>query len=383
MCLYSIDLPMDRSLVTLPREKLIVYGMGGAFHWFHEIFMIGAGYRPEYLVDRKRGNGEFYEGIPITPDLSYSIPESERHRYTVVVCVGTLDAFNSIEDTLFAQGFLNIVWLHRLYEVHDPFCLSRLDFATEDMPRREQAIADARALFKDELSRAVFDCYIETHRTKAPVPIPQSPADDQYFPQDIGKIISFNQFILCGSGKHDLTRLGEKLPSTIECLLAFEADPYVFKEVSGDFAQSAQMSRLRQMAKNIVLLPCAVSSKTGCHAFASASHSATPRPAPSGFGSRLSQDGSEWVQTIALDEVIHGNKPSYICMDIEGEELEAITGARRIIESGATDLAVSVYHKASHIWEIPLRIHSFNPDYRLHLRNYTGYCVETILYASS
>jgi hypothetical protein len=136
------------------------------------------------------------------------------------------------------------------------------------------------------------------------------------------------------------------------------------------------------MVRNIILLPCAVSSNTACRTFASASHSAVPRPTPSGFGSRLHPDGVELVQTVALDEVIHDVEPSYICMDIEGEELAAITGARRIIESGTADLAVSVYHKASHAWEIPLLIHSLNPNYCLHLRNYTGHCVETVLYAS-
>jgi len=44
-------------------------------------------------------------------------------------------------------------------------------------------------------------------------------------------------------------------------------------------------------------------------------------------------------------------------------------------------MAISVYHKIPDIWEIPLLINEFSINYKLYLRNYSGFVYETILYA--
>lgn len=367
--------------LPLPREKLIVYGLGGAFHWFHEIFMIRQGYRPDYLVDRSVQDGDYHEGIPTCADVAQRIPLQERDQYTVVVCAGKEDTFCSIRAALLGRGFVKVIWLHQLYEIHDPFGLSKDDFAPANAGQHDELIGTARALLEDDRSREIFDCFIETHRTKTPVVIPMSHPDEQYFPDDIGIDISLERIVLCGGGPHDLNRFARKIARPVESLHVFEADPYVFRSIADNTWLSERPSRLRCLAREVTLSPCAVSSTTGIRPFKSASNPAIPRVFPPGFGSRLAADGDSTVQTVALDHVIQGIEPAYICMDIEGEELEALKGARRIIESSRTNFAISVYHKASHIWEIPLLIHSFNSDYSFHLKNYTGFCPETILYA--
>lgn len=364
---------MNAPPLPLPKKNLIVYCLGGAFHWFHEIFMRRLGYRPDFFVDRTMPTGSVFEGIPAFSDIGPRIPMPDRGRYTVVVCAGKEEAFLSIQAALVRDGFQSVVWLHQLYEVHDPFELSRHDFDAPGAAQREENIFAARALLEDALSREIFDRFIETHQTRIPVVIPKSPADEQYFPSDIGTAVSMERLVLCGAGSHDLSHVAQKITSPIESLAVFEADPHVFRSLANDNRLAGPSGQIRGLARTFSLSPCAVCSATEIRPFISCR----------GFGSRLHPDGSRMVQTIALDQAILGIEPSYICMDIEGAELEAVTGARRIIESSRTDLAISVYHKASHIWEIPLLIHTFNPDYRLHLRNYTGFCAETILYAST
>lgn len=373
---------MNSPPAPLPTENLIAYGLGGAFHWFHEIFMVRKGLRPAYLADRSCKDGEFRDGIPVCRDIGSRIPASERGRYCIVVCTGTEETFNSIREPLSAQGFEKIVWIHQLYEVHDPFDLSEDDFSSRGAGQREHDIAAARALLDDDQSRKVFDCFVETHRTKIPVVIPRSPPDEQYFPQDFGAEMPLHRMVLCGADTHDLIRLSRKIDSPIESLFVFEADPYLFKRISNDRFLSDRIGQLNRLARSFVLSPCAVSSATSVRPFSSLSHPSIPDGQRTTFGSRLHENGSDMVQAIALDHVIRGIEPSYICMDIEGEELMAVSGARRILESSATNFAISVYHKASHIWEIPLLIHSINRDYKFHLRNYTGFCSETVLYAT-
>jgi len=68
-------------------------------------------------------------------------------------------------------------------------------------------------------------------------------------------------------------------------------------------------------------------------------------------------------------------------MDIEGAELDALKGAENTIRESLPDLAICLYHSPSHLWEIPLFISSLG-DYKFHLRNYTSFISETVLYAS-
>jgi FkbM family methyltransferase len=364
----------------LPRENLAVYGLGGAFHWFHEIFMLRLGYRPDYLADRNAPQNTSCEGIPLINDLPSQIQPEKRHCYTVVVCTGREKTFAEIRAQLIADGFKRIFWIHQLYEIHDPFGLSQNTFTHPDTGQAAQ-IRAARALFRDDLSLEIFDRFVETHCTKIPRTIPQSPADEQYFPKDIGADTDIERLVLCGSDTHDLNRLSSQLKHPLESLIIFEADPYLFDELSNAYLTSEQTDSHFPLARSCILSPCAVSSTAGIHSFASANHPSIPRTGKTGFGSRLCSTGHDSVQTISLDQAIQGIEPDYICMDIEGEELNAISGARRIITRSRTNLAISVYHKASHIWEVPLLIQSINKNHDFYIRNYTGFSAETILYA--
>lgn len=365
--------------VQLPRENLVVYGLGGAFHWFHEIFMLRLGYRPDYLVDRNAQEGASCEGIPIINDLPSRIEATQRHRYTIVVCTGKERSFEQIRAQRIDEGFEHIVWIHQLYEIHDPFGLSQDTFTHADAGQADR-IAAARTLFRDDLSLEIFDCFIETHRTKTPRTIPQSPPEEQYFPKDIDTEMPLGRLVFCGSDGDDLRRLARKIKSPIESLISFEPDPSIYAKTSNHETLTSWMGDISHVTRSLILSPCAVSATTSIRRFASANHPSIQRDHPTGFGSRLNPNGADMVQTITLDQALHGLEPTYICMDIEGEELNAVQGAKRIITAGRTRFAISAYHKVSHIWEIPNMIHSLNSNYQFFLRNYTGFCAETFLY---
>jgi FkbM family methyltransferase len=73
--------------------------------------------------------------------------------------------------------------------------------------------------------------------------------------------------------------------------------------------------------------------------------------------------------------------PTFIKMDIEGAEYEALKGARRQIAAHAPKLAVAVYHQGPDIWRLSSLIRDLHPEYRLYLRHYTEGGLETVLYA--
>lgn len=56
--------------------------------------------------------------------------------------------------------------------------------------------------------------------------------------------------------------------------------------------------------------------------------------------------------------------PTFIELDVEGAEPQAILGAKNIIRTAKPKLAICVYHDYDHIYRIPQMIQEINPDYK-------------------
>lgn len=97
-------------------------------------------------------------------------------------------------------------------------------------------------------------------------------------------------------------------------------------------------------------------------------------------GSMISNDGDVIVEVDSIDNMV--NRPvTFIKMDIEGSEYQALLGAKKTISKYKPKLAICIYHKPEDIWELPKLIHEVNPEYKFYLRHYSFGCNETVLYA--
>lgn len=96
-----------------------------------------------------------------------------------------------------------------------------------------------------------------------------------------------------------------------------------------------------------------------------------------------SQDNTsgDVIRTISLDAFLQDERVTFIKMDIEGAELDALRGTSQIIREQKPKLAISVYHKAEDIIEIPKLLMELRPDYKLYIRHYSLLLNETVLYA--
>lgn len=101
----------------------------------------------------------------------------------------------------------------------------------------------------------------------------------------------------------------------------------------------------------------------------------------SGATSRIGGTGSTQIQVDSLDHVLHEDKVTYIKMDIEGAEMEALKGAAQTIQRWRPKLGISVYHKTSDLVQIPAFIRSLIPDYKLYLRAHSYGANNVLLYA--
>jgi FkbM family methyltransferase len=101
---------------------------------------------------------------------------------------------------------------------------------------------------------------------------------------------------------------------------------------------------------------------------------------PIGNGaSRIAEGGTSQIETVSIDERLKGQSVTFIKLDIEGAELEALKGARKTIKKYRPRLAVCIYHKPEDILEIPRYILSLNMDYKLYIRHYSTHQYDTVL----
>ena len=93
---------------------------------------------------------------------------------------------------------------------------------------------------------------------------------------------------------------------------------------------------------------------------------------------RLSQDGNiqQEVEVVSLDEDIE-DVVTFIKMDIEGAEQDALLGCQNIIRTQHPKLAICIYHGYEDIWKIPYLIDSIYSDYEFYLRYYGGDLIPT------
>lgn len=61
------------------------------------------------------------------------------------------------------------------------------------------------------------------------------------------------------------------------------------------------------------------------------------------------------------------DRVDFIKMDVEGEEINALNGARKVIAKYKPKMMISAYHKTSHLWEIPLLVNDICPEYKIYL----------------
>ena len=149
-----------------------------------------------------------------------------------------------------------------------------------------------------------------------------------------------------------------------ENYFGFEPDTKNFEKLT------ETADRLKNNFGRAVLFPAGVGDKNEFLKFESSNNSV----------SKISQDGGEIIQVVRLDDVLKGYDNLMIKMDIEGAEIAALNGAKKIITETKPDLAISIYHKPSDLWKIPLLLKEWVPDYKFYMRNHSGFTVETVLY---
>lgn len=87
------------------------------------------------------------------------------------------------------------------------------------------------------------------------------------------------------------------------------------------------------------------------------------------------------IEATTIDESTNGDAVTFIKLDVEGAEYEALVGAEKTIKKYHPRMAISIYHKPEDIFTLPELVMSMSDDYKFYLRHYQISRCETILYA--
>jgi len=237
-----------------------------------------------------------------------------------------------------------------------------LPFYLWDLPSRiyEHAgqVRAAFGLFEGTRSREEFIRQVRLRLTGDANCLGAPMRGAQYFPQRLFRPRGDEYFVDCGAYDGDtLLSFAEWTGGRFRGAMAWEADPANFA------ALERRIRDRRELRGRVGAVRAAVGAMRSKVRFA-ASGSA---------GAAISANGTIEVDCLPLDEALAAEAPTYIKMDIEGAELDALNGAARVIQSRQPLLAICAYHTQDHLWRVPLRMRELMPQSRLLLR---PHCVD-------
>lgn len=76
------------------------------------------------------------------------------------------------------------------------------------------------------------------------------------------------------------------------------------------------------------------------------------------------------ISVDTIDNIVGNSEITYIKMDVEGAEHEALDGGKGTIKRCHPKLAVSAYHRTDDFLTLILKIHEIDPTYRIYLRHH-------------
>lgn len=310
------------------------------------------------FVDGKEETcGQTFQGAPVR-DIKM-IPEK-------AIVIIAANVHYGIHQKLACQGhsnyyYIDPIWLF-FYDEDEPDSVKNI---IEDNYKQ---INQAFNMLADDYSRKVFS-NILSHRIFHDLNLIWEIYDPhQYFGNDLIHNVSGN-FADCGAFQGDTLRdfMGQ-IGNSPYHYFAFEADEYNYNVL--------KKACCKNQWENTTLFHIALWKKRGSLFFVS--EDATGEVSGKIADNTLSK--SVTVDADSLDNILENESIDFIKMDIEGAEMEALEGGVKIIKEQKPTLAISAYHKLSHLWEIPLYVKRIVPEYQIYFRHHMWNMADTVCY---
>lgn len=317
--------------------------------------------------DRSRWGGAL-DGVPIVApaDAVAANPDA-----AFVVCIwraGATERYGAHREALAALGCRTVThagflfWRHpNVFLPH--YAMSRPEHVLDEAHR----VRAAFGLWADDASRREYVAQLRWRLhldfDVLPDPLPET---GMYYPDDLYRLGPDETVVDCGVFDGDTLRSTLRhAGGNVARAIGFEPDA-----LSRERALAWRDTLPPEVRGRVEIRPQAVGAVAGRIRFGT-----------TGTPSSTTADDGVAVECVTLDSALDGVRPTFMKLDIEGAELDAITGARALIARHAPIVAVCAYHVQAHPWQLPLALRACAPSYRFWLRPYGLEVWDLVCYA--
>ena len=288
------------------------------------------------------------ESIPVK-DVDNKLPD-----YNVII--GFVKGYLNINAI--APKFKNANYISYLSEIFDLESMSR-SFLEENSVFLENFYEN----LQDQHSKDSFVAYLASKVQQDMKYLPFVFEKVQYFPKGIFELTNHESYFDCGAFTGD----------TIADFL--KATGGFYRHIWAAEPDRSNYNRLIQYIETAKLPNVDVVNK-GIYHYAGK----LPFQETGSMLSMITDASDDSIETDTIDRIAAGSPVTYIKMDVEGVELEALKGAGQTIKTYKPVLGISIYHKQQDLIDIPKYIKEIVPEYTFYFRVHKKLAIDTVLY---
>lgn len=351
----------DKLKIELLSRPIVLYGLGffGAVivRSFREENM-----KVECFCDSNK------KGIDRETGLKIISPEELKEKYSdanVVVSVANPSTEQAVYNTIVSLGFKQdqIFHFEDAYQFIRKSRVEQVALSLEEFREYIDGYERAYNLFEDEISKNIVIETINNYLFHSL--FEYDPPEESYFPKEL---VFNNREVFIDGGLYtgDTTEeFIKRMNGEYARIIGFDIDE---NNLTVARKNLSNFDNVEIMPKGLWDKEAVMNAELGIMA-----------------GSNVNEDAENQVQLVCLDDIFANIQeegyPTFIKLDIEGSEKEALLGAKEIIGKNKPKLAICVYHKPEDMYLIPELIKKLNPEYKLFMRHYSPYIWDTVLYA--
>ncbi|MBE6786919.1 MAG: FkbM family methyltransferase [Ruminococcaceae bacterium] len=329
---------MERELWSYLKETtkpIVLYGMGnGADKIIKTLDFYGIEYKGVFASDGFVRN-KLFHGHKIS---SYKELKNQFGDMIILLCFGS-----SLPNVI--DNIKKIASEQELYAPEVPVIGGGL-FTMEYYKQNLDKFEFVRSKFADEISIKTFDNILK-YKLSGKIEYLFDCETDQNNPYQTFLRLENENFIDLGAYNGDTALDFSNRCPDYRQITAIEPDKKTFKKLQAN----------TQNLKNITLINACVSNKCG----------ALPFSAKGGRNSSISSEG-DMLQCITVDSL--NTNATFIKMDVEGEEIGAIEGAKQTILNYKPKMLISAYHRTDDFIKIPQAVLNIRDDYKIYMRHF-------------
>jgi len=216
----------------------------------------------------------------------------------------------------------------------------------------------------DQHSKASFVAYLLSKTRQDMKYLPPVFDKYQYFPKDLIRLTDRESYVDCGAFTGDtIADFLQASGGVYERIWAVEPDRLNYEKLI-QYIENERLFNIEAVNKGVY------------------SHAGyLPFQEEGSMLSMVINASDRYVDVDTIDHITDGKPVTYIKLDVEGVELQALKGAEQTIRTFKPVLGISIYHKEDDLITIPSYVKAIVPEYAFYFRVHKKLAIDTVLYA--